>query len=268
MTDSVGSLLGRAALAACLMVLSASASRAQEALKNPPPTSVDFMTRFDFHMSAAGLSSEDPRFSWDTHWGGDFDFVDYVKGRLAFLADYEAVLGKENRLFDPNQGNYTLEVSGSARIKQLELVGVLHHVSRHLSDRPNKIAIAYNSVNLRALGRRAFGKTTIAGRLEGGPVVAHAYVDYTGVAFAEAKIDRPVSPRLTVYGTARGDFYLVDSTMYNRSDQQGGRLEGGLRIRGKAGALELFGGWERIVDAYPLDLERLSWAFAGFRLVN
>src|SRR5215510_10556631 len=116
MTDTVGSFLGRAALAACLAILAAPVSYAQEALKNPPPTSVDFMTRFDFHMSAAGLSSEDPRFSWDTHWGGDFDFVDYVKGRFAFLADYEAVLGKENRLFDPNQGNYTLEVSGSARI--------------------------------------------------------------------------------------------------------------------------------------------------------
>lgn len=267
MTDSVGSFLWRAALAACLSILAAP-SYAQEALKTPPPTSTDFMTRYDFHLSAAGLSSEDPRFSWDTHWGGDFDFLDYVKGRFSFLADYEAVLGKENRLFDPNQGNYTLEVSSSARIKQVELVGVLHHVSRHLSDRANKIAVAYNAVELRALGRHAFGKTTISGRLEGGPVVAHAYVDYTGVAFAEAKLERQTSPRLTVYGTARGDFYLVDSSMYDRSDQQGGRLEGGLRIRGKAGALELFGGWERVVDAYPLDLERMSWAFAGFRLVN
>ena len=268
MTDSVGSLFRRAVLAACLTILTAAASHAQEALKTQPPTSTDFMTRFDFHMMAAGLSSEDPRFSWDTRWGGDFDFLDYVKGRLSFLADYEAVLGKENRLFDPNQGNYTLEVSGSARIKQFELVGVLHHVSRHLSDRPNRVAVAYNSVELRALGRRTFGKNTISGRLEGGPVVAHAFVDYTGVVFAEAKVERALSPRLTAYGTLRGDLYLVDSSMYDRSDQQGGRFEGGVRIRGKAGALELFGGWERVVDAYPLDLERMSWAFAGFRLVN
>jgi hypothetical protein len=268
MTDSVGSCLWRAALTACLTILTAAAVNAQEALKTPPPTSVDFMTRFDFHMAAAGLSSEDPRFSWDTHWGGDFDFLDYVKGRFSFLADYEAVLGKENRLFDPNQGNYTLEVSGSARIKQFELYGVLHHVSRHLSDRPNQAAVAYNAAELRALGRRAFGKNTISGRLEGGPVVARAYVDYTGVAFAEVKLERQMSPRLTAYGTGRGDFYLVDKAKYDRSDQQGGRVEGGLRIRGKAGALELFGGWERVVDAHPLDLERMSWAFAGFRLVN
>jgi len=102
MTDCVGSFFRRAVLAACLALLVAPASHAQEALKIPPPTSMDFMTRFDFHMSAAGLSSEDPRFSWDTHWGGDFDFLDYVFGRFSFLADYEAVLGKENRLFDPN----------------------------------------------------------------------------------------------------------------------------------------------------------------------
>src|SRR5262245_21298052 len=207
MTDSVGSFLRRAVLAACLTLIAAPASHAQEALKTPPPTSTDFMTRFDFHMSAAGLAGEDPRFSWDTHCGGDFDFLDYVIGRMAFLADYQAVLGREVRLFDPNQGNYTLEVSGSARIRQLELVGVLHTVSWHPCDRPNRVAIAYNSVELRALGRRTFGKTTIAGRLEGGPVVARAYVDYSGVAFAEAKLDRPISPRLTVYGTARGDFY-------------------------------------------------------------
>lgn len=268
MTDSVGSFLRRAALAACLTLHTAALANAQEALKTPPPTSVDFMTRFDFHMSAAGLSSEDPRFSWDTHWGGDFDFLDYVKGRFSFFADYEVVLGKENRLFDPNQGNYTLEVSGSARIKQFELYGVLHHVSRHLSDRPNNVAVAYNAVELRALGRRTFGKNIVSGRLEGGPVVARAYVDYTGVAFAEAKFERQLSPRLTGYGTARGDVYLVDETKYGRSGQQGGRLEGGVRIRGKAGALDLFGGWERVVDAYPLDLEHRSWAFAGFRLVN
>ena len=76
------------------------------------------------------------------------------------------------------------------------------------------------------------GKPQSPGGSKGGPVVAHAYVDYTGVAFAEAKIERPVSPRLTVCGTARGDFYLVDSSMHDRSDQQGGRLEGGLRIKG------------------------------------
>ena len=87
---------------------------------------VEFLSRYDFHLSAAGLGSDDhARFMWDTHWGGDFDLVDYVNGRLSFLVDYQAVLGNEFRPFDPNQGNYTLEVSGSVRLGRTELVGVL-----------------------------------------------------------------------------------------------------------------------------------------------
>src|SRR5262245_62249867 len=136
---SIGSLCVRAALAACVTITLATDLQAQ----NPapvavPPTTLEFMSRYDFHMSAAGLADPDPRFSWDTHWGGDFDFIDYAHGRMMFLADYQVILGRENRLFDPNQGNYTLAVSGSLRIKGTEFAGVLHHVSRHLSDRPNQ----------------------------------------------------------------------------------------------------------------------------------
>ena len=48
-------------------------------------------------MTAAGLASGDERFTWDAHFGGAFDFVDYVHGRMYFLADYQAVLGSEFR---------------------------------------------------------------------------------------------------------------------------------------------------------------------------
>src|SRR5262245_28929770 len=111
---SIGSLTVRALAAACLTIALANDLRAQNPAPVPQaPVEAQFMSRFDFHMSAAGLNEPDPRFSWDTHWGGDFDFADYVRGRLMFLADYQVVLGREIRLFDPNQGNYTLEVSGS-----------------------------------------------------------------------------------------------------------------------------------------------------------
>jgi len=42
--------------------------------------------------------------------------VDYVAGRAGIYVDYEALLGDEFRLFDPNQGNYTLEANASGRI--------------------------------------------------------------------------------------------------------------------------------------------------------
>ena len=89
------------------------------------------------HQGAVGKSHQGLRGSQHRRQGlgGDFDLVDYVYGRLAILADYEAVLGDELQLFDPNQASYTLEVSVSARLRGTELAGVLHHVSRHLSDR-------------------------------------------------------------------------------------------------------------------------------------
>ncbi|OFW27449.1 MAG: hypothetical protein A3H97_07470 [Acidobacteria bacterium RIFCSPLOWO2_02_FULL_65_29] len=260
-------LLGRVALAACLAVGVVGHAHAQE-LRRDPPDSPEFMSRFNVHMSAAGLASEDPRFSWDTHWGGDFDFVDYVRGRLAFVADYEALLGKEFRLFDPNQGNYTLAVSGSVRVKRLELAGVLHHVSRHLSDRPKQVAVAYNAFQLRVMGQTSLGQNTLALRLEGGPVLARAHVDYDWMSVGEAMLRRPVSPHVAVYGMAHAEVYGVDRQVYNRSSQYGGRFEGGMRLTGKGGALELFGGYERVVDAHQFDLLPMSWGFAGFRLVK
>ena len=124
------------------------------------------MSRTDFHLNAAWLGTQvgetsgdetpageppaDKRFAWDTFWGGSIDFIDYVNGRIGIVIDYEAVLGREFQLFDPNQGNYTLEASSSARIDDdNEVVALFHHVSRHLSDRTkarNPVRVAVRSV--------------------------------------------------------------------------------------------------------------------------
>ncbi len=267
MSDRIGSLIRRAALASCFTIVAAARAGAQQPLREPP-SSGQFLSRFDFHLSAAGLAASDPRFKWDTHWGGDFDFVDYVRGRLTFLADYEAVLGKEFRLFDPNQGNYTLEVSSSFRVGGTEFAGALHHLSRHLGDRPNRQAIAMNVATARVLRQVDVGTATLALRADGGPVVARAYVDYTWMAVGEALLRRPLTPHAGLFGRAHAEIYAVDHAIAGRSRQQGGRLEAGVRLAGTGGALELFGGYERVVDAYPLDRQPLRWAFAGFRIVN
>ena len=260
-------MIRRAALAACFTLTFISGALAQEPLA-AAPSSAQFMSRFDFQMSAAGLSDPDRRFSWDTHWGGDFDFVDYVHGRLMFLADYQVVLGDELRMFDPNQGNYTLAVSGSVRVKGTEFAGVLHHLSRHLSDRPNRAAIAFNALELRLLRQVDFGKQSLSIRLEGGPVIARAFVDYLGMAVFDSTLRRQVSPHTALYGRAYTDYYAVDRDIADRPNQAGARLEVGVRLTGKGGALDLFGGFERVVDAHPLDRQSREWAFAGFRLVN
>jgi hypothetical protein len=45
-------------------------------------------------------------------------------------------------------------------------------------------------------------------------------------------------------------------------------VEAGVRLNGRAGAIELFAGFERRIDADPLDRQTQQWAMAGFRLVH
>lgn len=234
------------------------------------PATPQFMARYDFHLTAAHLRSDDPTFfMWDTHWGGDFDLVDYVSGRFGFLVDYQAILGDEFRPFDPNQGNYTLEFSGSQRLGRTELAGVFHHVSRHLSDRPKRSAVAMNALEARLLRRLTLSPTALVDvKAEGGRVIARAYVDYTWMGKLDVTARKQVNSVAGVYGRALGEVYATDVTIAGRGTQTGGRIEAGLRLRGKGGAMDLFAGWEQMVDADLFDRRPRRWPFAGFRLVN
>jgi hypothetical protein len=235
------------------------------------PASPDFLTRYDFHLAADAVDSGETPFSWEAHFGGSLDVVDYVVGRTSILADYEAVLGDEFRKFDPNQGNYILEASTSGRIAATgtEIAGVFHHESRHLSDRPKRFAVAWNIVGGRVLQRFAVdGKTTVDVVATAGKIVQNSYVDYTWAGELDVLVRRPITSRYGVFAHAWGNGFLVDQTVYGRGTQTGGFAEAGLRINGRAGALELFAGVERRVDADPIDLRARHWALAGFRLVS
>jgi hypothetical protein len=267
MPDSVGSLVRRAALAACLMVVFMPVVSAQPPLANPP-VAAGFMSRFDFHLSAAGLDYEEPRFSWDTHWGGDFDLVDYVVGRATFLVDYQALLGHQFRPFDPYQSNYILEAAGSVRIGRIEVYAVLNHVSRHLGDRFKRVAVAENSLGPRVLRRFQSGATTIDARADLRKVIERAYMDYDWIGVADVTVRRPLNSRAAMYVRGIGETYLVDKTIAGRDRQDGARIEAGVRLNGSGGAMDLFAGYERVVDADPLDRAARRWAFAGFRLVG
>ena len=257
----------RSALATCLIVAAASSAWGQQPLPVPPST-IEFLPRYDFLLSAARLENADQRFSWDTHWGGNFDLVDYVWGRAMFLADYQALLGSEFRPFDPYQGNYTLEASGSFRAKGTEAALVLNHVSRHLGDRPKRVAVAMNSLGGRVMRGFSAGSETIDLRVDLRRVIAQAYVDYSWVGDADLTWRHAMRGRVGLYGRAHGDLYGVDKSIAGRDRQAGGRVELGFRIKGSGGALELFGGWERMVDADPLDRLPQQWGFAGFRVVG
>lgn len=269
MTESIGSFVRHAAIAACLITGAAVDGAAQQPLgMADAPASRQFLSRFDFNLSAAKLAHPDERFSWDTHWGGDFDLVDYVYGRASFLADYQALLGSEFRPFDPYQSTYTLEAAGSVRRGKTEILGVLSHISRHLGDRFKRVAVAENSLGPRVMRRYTDGTNTVDVRADVRKVIARAYVDYTWISNLDVTLRSTLSPRMDVYARMFGQTIAVDKTMAGRDRQSGGSIEAGVRLAGTGGAVELFLGGERVVDADQLDRTPRRWAFAGFRLVG
>ena len=275
MSDRQGSLV----LAACFVFAFAAHTAAQQPqpIVAPAPPAPEFLTRYDFHMSATSLLTSTPtpppavpdeRFSWDMHFGGSFDIADFVVARLGVIAGYQAVLGSEYRPFDPNQGNYTLEGFISARVGEMEVAGIFHHVSRHISDRPKPFAVAYNEVGGRVTGRLALGPTTVDVDLEGGRAVQHSYVDYTWLGEMQVLVRHPVNERVGVFAHGSGQAFAVNETVARRGAQAGGLVEAGVRLTGRAGVLEIFAGYEKRVDGDPLDRVSQRWGLAGFRLLS
>jgi hypothetical protein len=268
MQDTPGSLIGHAAVAACLMLGLCGSARAQSPA--PAPSGPEFLARSEFHLGANSLAlqTDDERFSWDAYFGGTVDVFDYVKGRASMVADYHPVLGSEFRPFDPNQAYYILEVSSSYRAGETEIAGVFHHVSRHLSDRPKQFAIAWNVLGARVMRRVEMGGVTVDARVDGGAIVQHSYVDYQWTADADVTIRREITPRFGAFAHGSVEVFAVDGSEPARGTQRGGRVEAGVRINGRGGAIELFAGVERRLDADPIDRLPMQWAVAGFRLFS
>ena len=269
-----------AVLAACFVFAFAAhaAAQPQQPIVAPAPPAPDFLPRYDFHLFVASLMPSTPtpppavpdeRFSWDAHFGGSFDIADFVVGRLGVIADFQAVMGSQYRPFDPNQGNYTLEGFISARVNaDTEVAGIFHHVSRHLSDRPKPFAVAYNEIGGRLMRRVALGATTVDVDLEGGRAVQHSYVDYTWLGELQLLVRHPITERVGIFAHGSGQAFAVNETVARRGAQAGGLVEAGVRMTGRAAVLEIFAGYEKRVDADPLDRLSQRWGLAGFRLLS
>jgi len=231
-------------------------------------TPTTFLTRSAFTFSWAGLASSDPRFSSAAELGLNLDVADYKVGRVNFVADYEAVLGSERRSFELNHGNYTLESSASYRLRATEIAGAFHHVSRHLSDRPNPNVIAWNVLDLRAARHVVVRGSAFDAQLAWGHVLQRTYVDYVWTGDLRLGVRRQLSPRVSVFAKGSGGLVGVDRAKLGRDRLCGSRVEAGVRLNGESGALELYAGYERRIDAYPLDRQRARWFAFGFRLVS
>ena len=229
---------------------------------------ISFLPRSEFRMSADHLGgSDDERFRWDANFGGELDLVDYTRGRLIFLANYEAVLGEEFQAFDPNQGNYTLEGALTARLKQTEAEFVFHHVSRHLGDRDKTQPVDWNMVGGRLNHAWLVNGTFIQAQGDLLGVIQHSFVDYSWELDTLVRVDRLLRPGTGLFAAGGFRRVGVDGSA-GRGDQNGFRAEGGVRFEGGGGAVELFVGAERRIDPFPLEFGTATWLTAGFRLMS
>jgi hypothetical protein len=230
-------------------------------------SSVEWLPRAAFHLTAEHLSSSDERFIWDANFGGEIDFVDYGMGRATFYANYQAILGDQLHAFDPNQGNYILGGSVSTRVVGTELAAVFHHESRHLSDRAKRQPVDWNMVGGRARKVMTLGIIQMDARADLRGAIKTSFVDYNWELDADLRDLYRVAPRVALISDVDLRLVGVDGSR-GRGRQTGFRVEGGVRLEGSGAAVELFAAGERRIDPYPLEFGTETWFTAGFRLLS
>jgi hypothetical protein len=265
----------RAVLWAVLVNLgAASMASAQAAPAAPAPSGAatapraTFLPRADFTFVWAGLITSDPRFDWQGQLHYDVDITDYGRGRVRFIGGYEATLGRERHRYDLNQGLFLFEASASDRTRFGEIEAVISHASRHLVDRENQPAISWNELGGRIRGNPTFGKTRVDAQWRTTFAMQQAYVDYRWTSGVELELRRPVTPHVEIGAQAAGLLIGVNEAIAHRDRQCGARIEANLRVNGTRGALELFAGYERRIDAYATDRHRTRYFLLGFRLTS
>jgi hypothetical protein len=152
----------------------------------------------------------------------------------------------------------------------MEVAAFFHHVSRHLSDRAKLVPVAWNVAGVRVLRQKTLGKATIDTVADFGGTTERVNVDYRWSTNVDVVLRRPVVPRAAVF--ARGVGHLMNVAPSRdvppRDTQAGGLVEGGLQFIGEAGVGELFVGYERRFDAYPIGFASARWFMVGFRVLR
>jgi hypothetical protein len=216
----------------CVVVLASSAAVAEAQSTTPVAPishSVEFLPRMALKLSGEHLSSDDPRFVWDTQFGGEIDVMDYGRGRATFMANYQAMLGDELRRFDPNQGNYELVYSMSVRLHAYEASAVFYHQSRHLSDRTKRAAVDWNMLGGRVARAWHIGERRVGVRADLRKTILNSYVDYTWELDTRARAEEPVAQHVELFGGG-GVRVLGTDGSRARGTQTGFRGEGGVRL--------------------------------------
>ena len=232
------------------------------------PSSFGFLTAYRLHLNAIRTTGNGDRsFAWDSDIGADLDLFDlgFVRGNL--FVNIESILGDERRAIDPNQNNYTIDTTIFVRLPRGTLGATFHHISRHLADRENKGAVAWNMAGLNYADRFRFGPVDLYYSGAAYARVLRAGVDYESEFNARVRLAYPADGRVALILDLDGTAVGVTRRIYNRPLQHGHRFESGLRIRGRAGTAELVFGRERRIDADPFERRPIEWSRFGFRFV-
>ncbi len=232
------------------------------------PRSYGFLTAYRLHLNGLRTTGNGDRsFAWDSDIGADLDLFDlgFVRGNL--FVNIESILGDERRAIDPNQNNYTIDTTVFVRLPRGAFGVTFHHISRHLADRQNAEAVAWNMAGLNYADRFRFGPAELSYSVAAYARVLRAGVDYEREVNTRVRLAVPADSRIALILDIDGTAVGVERDIYGRSLQHGHRFESGLRIRGGAGTAELVIGRERRIDADPFERRPVKWNRFGFRFV-
>ena len=266
--------LGFICLAAVLIecFLFAGQLRAQ-VIGGPRPAPVSeavegFLTRYNVHVTGDRVTGDgQSQFKWDPDIGVDMDVFDlkWIRGNV--FMNVETMVGDERRAIDPNQSAYTFDLSVFTRLPRGEFGTTFHHISRHRSDRQNPGAPSWNMLGFSYGERVRVGAFEIEALGRWLSMIESSEVDYEQEFNGFVRLLRPIGERVSLLGEIDGAAVLVDKTMFGRTTQYGGRLEGGVRIKGGVGALELLLGRERRIDPDIFARTPIRWTRFVFRFV-
>lgn len=192
--------------------------------------------------------------------------LDIGRVRMNVLVDYEILGSNEYQAFDPLQGNYTLEASVWSDVQGAEVGAVFHHVSRHLGDRPKTRGVAWNVAGLRLRGHFFVPRTTFDLQAGAGWVTQRAFVDYKWTSDLQLQLASTIVRSTDFIASFTGEVAGIEPARSPRRTQMGGRIEIGIRLRGRQAALDVVAGYERRIDAYQLEQTPRCWTFAGVRI--
>ena len=259
-----------AILTLCIVVrpprVHAQTSSADSTARGTPAT-LGFLTNYRLRLRVLRLVSSDDNFVWDADFGGDIDVfdLDHVRGNV--LVNVESIVGKQIRAIDPNQGNYTFDISTWWRtfVADAEIGLTLHHVSRHVIDRDREFAIAWNMLGFQYTWPFQIRSWDVDIRYRVLKTIQRAFVDYTAETGGSVQALRVLHPHVSLMLGGELTVVSVDRSKRGRHNQLGGRFEIGASFPGGDGVGEVFVAREQRIDANPFDLEPTTFTTLGFR---